>query len=66
MIKLMSNKNRGVEVDTSAYSFMATENVRNLHTSLKVYRETPLIELKNFDASKKICALFANGSDARL
>ena len=54
MIKLMPNKNRGVEVDTSAYSFIATENIRNLHTSLKVYRETPLVELKNFKGVRSI------------
>ena len=47
-IKIIRNKNRGGAVDTSAYSFAATENIRRLHKSLKVYNETPLIELKNF------------------
>ena len=45
MIELMPNKNRGAAVDTSAYSFAATEPIRNLHTSLDVYKETPLIKL---------------------
>ncbi|MBR0260654.1 MAG: diaminopropionate ammonia-lyase [Selenomonadaceae bacterium] len=54
MIKIMPNKNRGGEVDTSAYSFAATENVRNLHTSLDVYKETPLIELKNFKGVRSV------------
>ena len=48
MIKIIQNKNHGGAVDTSAYSFAATENIRRLHKSLKVYNETPLIELKNF------------------
>ena len=42
MIKLIPNKNRGGQVDTSVYSFMATENVRNLHTALDAYNVTPL------------------------
>ncbi len=54
MIKLIKNKNRGGEVDTSAYSFAATENIRNLHKSLKVYNETPLIELKNFKGVRSV------------
>ena len=41
-------------VDTSAYSFAATEPVRKLHTSLKVYKETPLLELKNFKGVRSI------------
>ena len=54
MIKLMPNTNRDGDVDTSAYSFAATENVRNLHMSLKVYNQTPLIELKNFKGVRSI------------
>ena len=54
MIKIIQNKNRGGQVDTSAYSFAATENIRKLHTSLKVYNETPLIELKNFKGVRSI------------
>lgn len=54
MIKLVPNKNRGVEVDTAAYSFMSTENVRNLHTSLDAYNITPLVELKNFKGVRSI------------
>ncbi len=54
MIKIIQNKNRGGEVDTSAYSFAATENIRRLHKSLKVYNETPLIELKNFKGVRSI------------
>lgn len=46
MIKLVRNKNRGGLVDASAYSFAATEPIRRLHTSLNVYNETPLVELK--------------------
>ena len=40
--------------DTSAYSFMATENVRNLHTALDAYNVTPLVELKNFKSVRSI------------
>ena len=54
MIKLIPNKNRGGQVDTSAYSFMATENVRNLHTALDAYNVTPLVELKNFKGVRSI------------
>lgn len=54
MIKLAPNTNRGGSVDTSAYSFTATEPVRKLHTSLNVYKETPLIELKNFKGVRAI------------
>lgn len=54
MIKLIPNTNRGGEVDTSAYSFAATENIRNLHMSLKVYNQTPLIELKNFKGVRSV------------
>ena len=64
-ILLMPNKNRGEVVDTSAYSFLATENIRNLHTSLKSYAVTPLIELKNFSAAKKIRALFIKDESKR-
>ena len=56
MIKIVQNKNRGAEVDTSAYSFAATKNIRALHESLDVYNETPLIKLKNIfikDESKR-------------
>jgi len=54
MIKIVQNKNRGGEVDTSAYSFAATENIRNLHKSLDVYKVTPLVELKNFKGVRSI------------
>ncbi len=54
MIKIIQNKNRGGEVDTSSYSFAATENIRNLHESLSVYNETPLIELKNFKGVRSV------------
>lgn len=54
MIKLMPNTNRGGQVDTSAYSFAATEPIRTLHTSLDVYNETPLIELKNFKGVRSV------------
>ena len=54
MIEIVRNKNRGGEVDTSAYSFDATENIRNLHISLDVYKETPLVELKNFKGVRSI------------
>ena len=65
MIELVTNKNRGEEVDTSAYSFMATENIRNLHTALDAYNVTPLVELKNFAAVKKIRALFVKDESQR-
>ena len=64
-VKIIPNKNRGEVVDTSAYSFAATENVRNLHTSLDAYNVTPLIELKNFSAAKKIRALFVKDESTR-
>lgn len=54
MIKIIKNKNRGGAVDTSAYSFSATENIRKLHTALDVYKETPLVELKNFKGVRSI------------
>ena len=65
MIEFVTNKNRGEEVDTSAYSFMATENIRNLHTALDAYNVTPLVELKNFAAVKKIRALFVKDESQR-
>lgn len=65
MIKLTANKNRGAEVDTSAYSFAATEDVRKLHTALDAYEETPLIELKNFAAEKNIRALYVKDESRR-
>ncbi|MBQ4494392.1 MAG: pyridoxal-phosphate dependent enzyme, partial [Selenomonadaceae bacterium] len=54
MIKLMPNTNRGGQVDTSVYSFAATEPIRKLHTSLDVYNETPLIELENFKGVRSV------------
>ena len=54
MIKLMPNTNRGGQVDTSDYSFAATEPIRKLHTSFDVYNETPLIELKNFKGVRSV------------
>lgn len=65
MIELMPNKNRGGTVDTSAYSFAATEEIRNLHTSLAAYNVTPLVELKNFSAVKKIRAMFVKDESQR-
>ena len=62
MIKIIQNKNRGGEVDTSAYSFAATENIRALHKSLDVYKVTPLIELKNF---KGVCSIFIKDESQR-
>ena len=41
-------------LDTSEYSFAATEPIRKLHKSLSVYNETPLIELKNFKGVRSI------------
>ena len=54
MVKIISNTNRGGAVDTSAYSFAATEDIRRLHTSLDAYDVTPLIELKNFKGVRSI------------
>ena len=54
MIKLIPNTNRGAAVDTSAYGFDATRNVRRLHESLDAYDVTPLIELKNFKGVRSI------------
>lgn len=65
MIKLVRNKNRGGEVDTSDYSFAATEDVRRLHESLDVYTVTPLVELKNFAAAKKIRTLYVKDEATR-
>ena len=65
MINLTANKNRGAEIDTSAYSFAATEDVRKLHTALDAYEETPLIELKTFAAEKNIRALYVKDESRR-
>lgn len=54
MVKIISNTNRGGAVNTSAYSFAATEDIRRLHTSLDAYDVTPLIELKNFKGVRSI------------
>ncbi len=54
MIELIPNTNRGAAVDTSAYGFDATANVRRLHESLDAYNVTPLIELKNFKGVRSI------------
>ena len=54
MVKIISNTNRGEAVDTSAYGFAATEDIRRLHTSLAAYDVTPLIELKNFKGVRSI------------
>ena len=54
MIKIIRNKNRGGAVDTSTYSFAATENIRKLHKSLDAYKVTPLVELKNFKGVRSI------------
>ena len=54
MIEIVRNTNRGGAVDTSAYSFAATEPVRLLHTSLDVYAETPLIELKGYNGVRSV------------
>lgn len=64
-ILLARNTNRGGEVDTSAYSFAATENIRRLHTSLAAYNVTPLVELKNFAAKKNIRALYVKDESKR-
>ena len=58
MIKLAPNKFCGSAVDTSAYNFAATKNIRRLHTALAAYNVTPLIELKNFAAAKNIRAVY--------
>ena len=65
MIKIAQNKNRGAEVDTSSYSFAATENIRRLHTALAAYNVTPLIELKNFSAAMNIRAVFVKDEAPR-
>lgn len=64
-ISIASNKNRGEVVDTSNYSFAATEPIRRLHTALKVYSETPLVELKNFAAEKNLAAVFVKDESKR-
>ena len=65
MIELVRNTNRGGAVDTSAYSFAATENVRRLHESLDAYDVTPLVALKNFAAAKNIRALYVKDESTR-
>lgn len=65
MIEIVRNTNRGAEVDTSAYSFTATENVRRLHESLAAYDVTPLVALKNFAAVKNISALYVKDESTR-
>ncbi len=54
MIEIIRNNNRGGDVDTSAYSFAATENIRKLHKSLDAYKVTPLVELKNFKGVRSV------------
>lgn len=54
MIKIIRNENRGGAVDTSAYSFAATEMIRRLHRSLDAYKVTPLVELKNFKGVRSV------------
>ena len=54
MIEIVQNKNRGGDVDTSAYSHAATKFIRRLHKSLKVYNVTPLVELKNFKGVRSV------------
>lgn len=65
MIKLATNKNRGGKIDTSAYSFAATENIRQLHGSLAAYNVTPLVALKKFAAEKNIRALYVKDESQR-
>ena len=64
-IFIAPNKNRGGNVDTSDYSFAATENIRRLHKSLTVYNETPLVELKNFAREKNVAAVFVKDESSR-
>lgn len=64
-VKIVRNTNRGAAVDTSAYSFAATENIRRLHKSLDAYNVTPLVELKNYAAEKNIRALFVKDEGQR-
>lgn len=65
MIKLVTNTNRGGVVDTSAYSFAATENIRKIHESLAAYKVTPLVDLKDFAAQKNIRALYVKDESQR-
>ncbi len=64
-IFITPNKNRGGIVDTSDYSFAATEQIRRLHKSLKNYSVTPLIELKNFAREKNLAAVFVKDESKR-
>ena len=64
-IFIAPNKNRGGEVDTSDYSFSATENIRRLHRSLKVYNVTPLVELKSFAREKNLAAVYVKDESSR-
>ena len=65
MIELVRNTNRGGEIDTSSYSFAATEKIRRLHESLNTYAVTPLVELKNFAAEKNIRAIYVKDESQR-
>ena len=65
MIKIIRNTNRGGAIDISAYSFVSMENIRRLHESIDAYNVTPLIELKNFAATKKIRALYVKDEATR-
>ena len=64
-IFIAPNKNCGGIVDTSNYSFAATEQIRRLHKSLKNYSVTPLIELKNFAREKNLAAVFVKDESKR-
>lgn len=52
-------------VDTSLYSYENSAEVRNLHESLEVYSETPLVELKNFAAKMNVKSVLVKDESKR-
>ncbi|MCR5834265.1 MAG: diaminopropionate ammonia-lyase [Selenomonadaceae bacterium] len=64
-ILLATNKNRGADINTSAYSFANTDGIRNLHIDLDCYNMTPLVSLKNFAAANNVRAVLVKDESTR-
>lgn len=65
MIKVAKNNLRDMLADTSGYSYENTREVRAIHKSLGVYRETPLYSLNNFAATKNLRAVLVKDESDR-
>ena len=62
MIKIIQNKNRGGEIDISAYSAENTKIIRDFHAKLPDYNVTPLIKLDNY---KNVRAIYVKDESKR-